>query len=94
MFLILMAQACNLSRQYRGWNPDKAVEDYYLRIRDHEKYYETVDETTWPFIRIINASSCIFLSCLIIDMLSFRQVGEKIMVNVSKIIIKVTLGLY
>lgn len=42
--------------QYRGWDPDKAVQDYYLRIRDHEKYYETVDETTWPFIRIINVS--------------------------------------
>jgi 6-phosphofructo-2-kinase/fructose-2,6-biphosphatase 4 len=44
----------NLPGQYRGWNPDKAVQDYYLRIRDHEKYYETVEETTWPFIRIIN----------------------------------------
>jgi 6-phosphofructo-2-kinase / fructose-2,6-biphosphatase 4 len=40
--------------QYRGWDPDKAVQDYYLRIRDHEKYYEPVEETTWPFIRIIN----------------------------------------
>lgn len=42
--------------QYRGWDPDKAVEDYYLRIKDHEKHYETVEETTWPFIRIINVS--------------------------------------
>lgn len=42
--------------QYRSWNPDKAVEDYYTRIRDHEKYYEPVEETTWPFIRIINVS--------------------------------------
>ncbi|KAF7325740.1 6PF2K domain-containing protein [Mycena kentingensis (nom. inval.)] len=42
------------SPDYRGWNPDKAVEDYYGRIRDHEKYYEPVEETTWPFIRIIN----------------------------------------
>jgi 6-phosphofructo-2-kinase / fructose-2,6-biphosphatase 4 len=46
-------------RQYRGWDPDKAVEDYYGRIRDHEKYYETVDETTWPFIRIINVSTVV-----------------------------------
>jgi hypothetical protein len=40
--------------QYRLWDPDKAVEDYYGRIRDHEKHYETVDELTWPCIRIIN----------------------------------------
>lgn len=51
--------------QYRGWDPDKAVQDYYLRIRDHEKYYETVEETTWPFIRIINVSPRMFHSLLI-----------------------------
>ena len=42
--------------QYRGWNPDKAVEDYFVRINDHEKHYQPVEETTWPFIRIINVS--------------------------------------
>jgi hypothetical protein len=42
--------------QYRGWNPEKAVEDYYNRIRDREKNYEPVEETDWPFIRIINVS--------------------------------------
>ncbi|KAG1862019.1 bifunctional 6-phosphofructo-2-kinase fructose-2,6-bisphosphate 2-phosphatase [Suillus subalutaceus] len=42
------------SPDYRGWDPDKAVQDYYERIRDREKSYETVEETTWPFIRIIN----------------------------------------
>lgn len=30
------------------------MKDYYTRIRDHEKYYETVTETDWPFIKIIN----------------------------------------
>ena len=43
--------------QYRGWDPDKAVEDYYSRIRDHEKHYEPVEEKTWPFIRIINVTN-------------------------------------
>ncbi|KAF8637765.1 hypothetical protein AX17_002590 [Amanita inopinata Kibby_2008] len=42
------------SPDYRGWDPDKAVQDYYLRIRDHELHYETVEETEWPFIKIIN----------------------------------------
>ncbi|KAL5523066.1 hypothetical protein ACEPAF_1333 [Sanghuangporus sanghuang] len=42
------------SPDYRGWDPERAVEDYYRRIRDHEKYYEPVTETNWPFIRIFN----------------------------------------
>lgn len=40
--------------QYRNWDPDQAVKDYYKRIQDHEKHYETVEELTWPFIRILN----------------------------------------
>ena len=47
--------------QYKSWNPDKAVEDYYTRIRDHEKYYETLDDKTWPFIKIINVCLTNFL---------------------------------
>jgi hypothetical protein len=42
--------------QYRSWHPDKAVEDYFRRVQDHERHYEPVEETTWPFIRIINVS--------------------------------------
>ena len=40
--------------QYREWDPDQAVKDYFRCIQDHEKFYEPVEETTWPFIRIIN----------------------------------------
>jgi hypothetical protein len=42
--------------QYHGWDPDKAVKDYYERIRDHEKHYEPLEEKTWPYIRIINVT--------------------------------------
>ncbi|KAF8330106.1 bifunctional 6-phosphofructo-2-kinase fructose-2,6-bisphosphate 2-phosphatase [Amanita rubescens] len=42
------------SPDYRGWDPDAAVKDYYRRINDHEKFYQTVEETEWPFIKIIN----------------------------------------
>ena len=66
--------------QYRGWNPDKAVEDYFVRINDHEKHYQPVEETTWPFIRIINVS--VFLHVFTNSRLPNAQVGEKIMVNV------------
>ncbi|KAG2357334.1 6-phosphofructo-2-kinase-domain-containing protein [Suillus spraguei] len=50
------------SPDYRGWDPDRAVEDYYGRIRDREKSYETVEETTWPFIRIINVGEKIMVN--------------------------------
>ncbi|KAF9023655.1 bifunctional 6-phosphofructo-2-kinase/fructose-2,6-bisphosphate 2-phosphatase [Hymenopellis radicata] len=50
------------SPDYRGWDPDKAVQDYYTRITDHEKYYESVDETTWPYIRILNVGEKIMVN--------------------------------
>jgi len=50
------------SPDYRGWHPDKAIEDYYSRIQDREKYYEPVEETTWPFIRILNVGEKIMVN--------------------------------
>ncbi|EGN92865.1 hypothetical protein SERLA73DRAFT_190448 [Serpula lacrymans var. lacrymans S7.3] len=49
------------SPDYRGWDPNKAVEDYYGRIKDRERSYEPVEETTWPFIRIINVGEKIMV---------------------------------
>ncbi|KXN86512.1 hypothetical protein AN958_09984 [Leucoagaricus sp. SymC.cos] len=50
------------SPDYKGWDPDKAVEDYYGRIRDREMVYEPVEELTWPYIRIINVGEKILLN--------------------------------
>ncbi|KAE9405021.1 bifunctional 6-phosphofructo-2-kinase/fructose-2,6-bisphosphate 2-phosphatase [Gymnopus androsaceus JB14] len=50
------------SPDYRGWDPDQAVEDYYTRIRDHEEYYEPVEEKDWPYIRIINVGEKIMVN--------------------------------
>ncbi|KZP27038.1 bifunctional 6-phosphofructo-2-kinase/fructose-2,6-bisphosphate 2-phosphatase [Athelia psychrophila] len=50
------------SPDYRGWDPDEALKDYYNRIRDHEEHYETVEETTWPFIRIFNVGEKIMVN--------------------------------
>ncbi|KAI0716444.1 bifunctional 6-phosphofructo-2-kinase/fructose-2,6-bisphosphate 2-phosphatase [Earliella scabrosa] len=47
---------------YRGWDSEKAVADYYNRIKDHEIHYEPVEETTWPFIRIINVGEKIMVN--------------------------------
>ncbi|OBZ67634.1 hypothetical protein A0H81_12369 [Grifola frondosa] len=50
------------SPDYRGWDPEKAVADYYGRIKDHEIHYEPVEETTWPFIRIMNVGEKIMVN--------------------------------
>lgn len=48
------------SPDYKGVDPDKAVQDYMTRIRDHERYYEPVDEPDWPWIKIINVRFSFF----------------------------------
>ncbi|KIY70507.1 6PF2K-domain-containing protein [Cylindrobasidium torrendii FP15055 ss-10] len=50
------------SPDYRGWNPDKAVQDYFRRIRDHENFYEPVEEKTYPCIRILNVGEKIMVN--------------------------------
>ncbi|KAH9998625.1 bifunctional 6-phosphofructo-2-kinase/fructose-2,6-bisphosphate 2-phosphatase [Russula vinacea] len=50
------------ARPYRGWDPNLAVQDYYSRIRDHEKHYETVDELDVASIRIINVGEKIMVN--------------------------------
>ncbi|KAI0918520.1 hypothetical protein AcW1_009606 [Taiwanofungus camphoratus] len=56
------------SPDYRGWDPEKAVADYYGRIRDHEVHYEPVEETTWPFIRIKNVGETIMVNVRIVSL--------------------------
>ncbi|KAJ3994306.1 bifunctional 6-phosphofructo-2-kinase/fructose-2,6-bisphosphate 2-phosphatase [Lentinula boryana] len=50
------------SPDYRGWDSDKAVQDYYTRIRDHEEYYDPVEEKDWPYIRIFNVGERIMVN--------------------------------
>ena len=40
------------------------MEDYYNRIRDHERHYETIDEADreWPYIKIFNVGEKIVLN--------------------------------
>ncbi|GAB1526061.1 hypothetical protein RhiTH_009227 [Rhizoctonia solani] len=47
---------------FLGWDPEKAIEDYMLRIKDHEIHYEEVDETNWPHIKIINVGEKIMIN--------------------------------
>ncbi|KAG8978634.1 hypothetical protein FRC05_009906 [Tulasnella sp. 425] len=52
------------SPDYKGWPPEKAVQDYWTRIRTHEKHYEPLEELTWPYIKIINVGEKIRLNAI------------------------------
>ena len=56
---IVLANVRNVkitSPDYKNWEPEQAVQDYMARIRDHERFYQPVDEPDWPWIKIINVS--------------------------------------
>ncbi|ORY20384.1 putative cytoplasm protein [Naematelia encephala] len=42
------------SPDYAGWSADKAVADYWSRIRDQEGVYDTVTAEEGPFIKVMN----------------------------------------
>ncbi|CDH54432.1 bifunctional 6-phosphofructo-2-kinase fructose--bisphosphate 2-phosphatase [Lichtheimia corymbifera JMRC:FSU:9682] len=42
------------SPDYYGWEPEAAVEDYENRIKEHEAYYETINDVSMPFVKLIN----------------------------------------
>lgn len=42
------------SPDYAGWDAERAVADYWKRIRDQQAVYETVTNEEGPFIKILN----------------------------------------
>ncbi|WWC72588.1 uncharacterized protein I206_106550 [Kwoniella pini CBS 10737] len=42
------------SPDYAGWDADRAVADYWSRIRDQEQVYDTVTADEGPFIKVMN----------------------------------------
>ncbi|CAD6572793.1 MAG: hypothetical protein TREMPRED_000631 [Tremellales sp. Tagirdzhanova-0007] len=42
------------SPDYAGWDADRAVADYWSRIRDQEGVYDTVTAEEGPFIKVMN----------------------------------------
>ncbi|PWN47122.1 bifunctional 6-phosphofructo-2-kinase/fructose-2,6-bisphosphate 2-phosphatase [Violaceomyces palustris] len=42
------------SPDYVGWDPEKAVQDFYSRISGHEKFYEPIENPSFPYIKLIN----------------------------------------
>ncbi|EPQ31690.1 uncharacterized protein PFL1_01023 [Pseudozyma flocculosa PF-1] len=42
------------SPDYVGWDPERAVEDFYSRIKGHEQFYEPIENPSFPYIKLIN----------------------------------------
>ncbi|RXK41697.1 6-phosphofructo-2-kinase/fructose-2,6-bisphosphatase [Tremella mesenterica] len=42
------------SPDYQGWDADRAVADYWTRIREQKSFYHTVDVDEGPYIKIMN----------------------------------------
>jgi 6-phosphofructo-2-kinase/fructose-2,6-biphosphatase 4 len=51
-----------LDPQYKGWAADRAVQDYWLRIKQQEEHYEEVTADEGPFIKIINVGERIVVN--------------------------------
>ena len=45
--------------QYKGWDADRAVADYWGRIREQEEQYQTVRVEEGPYIKIMNVGETI-----------------------------------
>lgn len=47
--------------KYDKWDSEKAVQDYWKRIREHEDQYETVQES-FPYVKIWNSGQRIIVN--------------------------------
>ncbi|CED82427.1 cytoplasm protein [Phaffia rhodozyma] len=50
------------SPDYRGWNSDDAVRDYWSRIRDQERSYEPIVDPDAAWIKVINVGERIVIN--------------------------------
>lgn len=50
------------SPDYVGWDQEKAVQDFYVRIRNHEREYETIENPSFPYIKVINVGQRIVVN--------------------------------
>jgi len=51
-----------LVSQYKGWDADKAVKDYWSRIRDQEKFYEPIIDPDVAWIKVVNVGERIVIN--------------------------------
>ncbi|KAG9299515.1 hypothetical protein G9A89_020686 [Geosiphon pyriformis] len=51
-----------LSPDYVGWDPEEAVQDYWKRINNHIHHYETINDMTLHFVKLINVDEQIIVN--------------------------------
>nr|XP_018259740.1 6-phosphofructo-2-kinase/fructose-2,6-bisphosphatase [Kwoniella dejecticola CBS 10117]OBR81898.1 6-phosphofructo-2-kinase/fructose-2,6-bisphosphatase [Kwoniella dejecticola CBS 10117] len=60
------------SPDYAGWDAERAVADYWSRIRDQEQVYDTVTADEGPFIKVMNVGERIELTRELLGYLQTR----------------------
>ncbi|KAH8921934.1 bifunctional 6-phosphofructo-2-kinase/fructose-2,6-bisphosphate 2-phosphatase [Atractiella rhizophila] len=50
------------SPDYKGWDPEKAVADYWKRIQRHAELYEPIENPTFPYVKIVNVGERIIVN--------------------------------
>lgn len=50
------------SPDYKGWNPDDAVKDYWNRIQLQAKYYEPIENPSFPYVKVIDIGERIIVN--------------------------------
>ncbi|KAI9029752.1 bifunctional 6-phosphofructo-2-kinase/fructose-2,6-bisphosphate 2-phosphatase [Phycomyces nitens] len=50
------------SPDYVGWDPEEAVKDYKERIKRHEALYQTMTDTSLPFVKLMNVGEKIIVN--------------------------------
>ncbi|KAK6528460.1 Fructose-2,6-bisphosphatase, variant 2 [Arthrobotrys megalospora] len=52
------------SPDYRGQDPELAAKDFRNRIRNYEKIYETITETDYTYVKLINVGTQVVINCI------------------------------
>ena len=47
---------------YKGWDPEKAVKDYWSRIRNQELSYEAIQNPSFPYVKVIDIGERIIVN--------------------------------
>lgn len=50
------------SPDYKGWSPEDALKDYWARIRNQEKYYEPIENPSFPYVKVIDIGERIIVN--------------------------------
>ncbi|CAD6581791.1 MAG: hypothetical protein CYPHOPRED_001709 [Cyphobasidiales sp. Tagirdzhanova-0007] len=50
------------SADYRDWEPEKAIKDYWNRIQTQAKAYEPIENPSFPYVKVINVGERIIVN--------------------------------